>query len=211
MNSAVLSINRAYYRKNAVAFDDIASKVYRRPLYDLFTALIPTGGRILDVGCGTGRDSAHFGSKGFEIDAIDVSASMLRIARSRGVCARLLPMQSLDATASYDGIWASASLLHVPKSEIRQVLRRLLRALRPCGVMFISLREGRGEGLLADGCYGAFYRVTEARALLRQIKPAGRVRVFRSGDIRTRRASARVWINLLVQKRPETTHTCPLL
>jgi ubiquinone/menaquinone biosynthesis C-methylase UbiE len=176
----------------------------------MFETPIRPGGRVLDVGCGTGRDSVHFAGRGFDVQAIDASTEMLRIARSRGVRARQLPMQRLEARSAYDGIWAAASLIHLPKSEIRGVLRRLMRALLPSGVLFISLKEGSGEGMSSDGRFGAYYRVAEIRTIIRAIRPIGCIKVLRTGDIRSRRKGARVWINLFVYNRSDAPKPCPL-
>jgi hypothetical protein len=90
------------------------------------------------------------------------------------------------------------------------VLKRLFRALRPGGVMFISLKEGSGEGISIDGRFGAFYRVGEIRAIIRAIKPIVCIKVLRSGDVRSRKKGARVWINLFVYSHSNTPKPCPL-
>jgi len=199
---SVIFINRAHYRAHARQYASIAKGLDRHTLYDKFTACLPTGGRILDVGCGAGCDSVRLIRRGYHADAIDASAEMVRIANARGAHASLLPVQRLAVVSAYDGAWASASLLHIPKAEMRGVLLRVFRAVRPGGILFISLREGRGEGIQADGRYLAFYSLGEILGILRPLELAGKITAFRSMNVRAGRTSRSLWIYIFVRRRP---------
>jgi 2-polyprenyl-3-methyl-5-hydroxy-6-metoxy-1,4-benzoquinol methylase len=202
MNTAVLSINRAYYNKHAVEYAEATDSVDQGGLYKTFSSLIVPGGRILDVGCGTGRDSLHLARLGFKVDAIDSSSKMVALAKSRGVRARQMPMQRLDVKSRYDGIWACASLLHLPRSEFMPMLRKLARALRPGGTMYISLKEGTGEALLADGRYGTFHRTREIKDFVRKLRIPKSFSVHRSPDSFGRRKGAADWLNIFIHRHP---------
>ena len=110
-----------------------------------FQSLIK-GRRVIDVGCGAGRDAILFYNNGFDYTGIDASAPMLAEARKRLPQGNFMlkDFYNLDfPTSSFDGFWASASLLHVPKKEVGQVLKELQRILKPQGVGFISLKQKR--------------------------------------------------------------------
>ena len=137
----------AYYDAHA---DEFAARTLPADLTDVadaFLAHVPAGGRILDFGCGAGRDARLFMERGHDVDAVDGSAQMCRVARERsGVPARQMLFSELSAQEEYDGIWACSSVLHLPKDELRPVLERMTRALRHCGVMYLSFKYGEFEG-----------------------------------------------------------------
>src|SRR5262245_5024139 len=134
-----------YYERNAPTCISDTAGVDMSPLYEPFLALVPAGGRILDAGCGSGRDSLAFMARGYQVLAIDGAAAMVRAAAAASVPAGRLRLQEVDFDAKFDGVWACASLLHVPRVEILEVLGRLARALRPGGVMYLSFKRGDGE------------------------------------------------------------------
>lgn len=131
-----------------------------------FVAGLPGGGHLLDLGCGTG-DSAHrFLKQGFTVDAVDASPAMISRARELGVAARRATFDEIDAVALYDGIWASYSLLHVPRTEMPGHLARLRRALKPGGRFHIGMKLGDGEKRDALGRLYVYYSEAELDALL---------------------------------------------
>ena len=112
-------------------------------LYDAFLPLLPDGARILDAGCGSGRDSRAFLDRGYEVTAFDASAALVEKASALlGRPVRRLTFQEMDYTEAFEGVWACASLLHVPRAEFDAVLARLARALVPGGVAFLSFKYG---------------------------------------------------------------------
>ncbi|UYN98508.1 MAG: class I SAM-dependent methyltransferase [Devosia sp.] len=114
---------------------------------DGFLALLPAGARILELGCGNGMDAQYMLAQGFEVDATDGTPGMVDVARTRiGERARVMRFEDLDAIDAYDGVWASASLLHVPAAGLPDMLTRIHQALRPGGVFVASFKGGTGEG-----------------------------------------------------------------
>ena len=112
-----------------------------------FISRLPRGARILDLGCGSGRDSFAFSRLGFEAVPVDGSMNMCREAEKyTGLTVRCLTFSELDYTEEFDGVWACASLLHVPSAELPEVLGRVRRALRREGVFFCCFKEGEFEG-----------------------------------------------------------------
>jgi SAM-dependent methyltransferase len=113
---------------------------------------------ILDLGCGPGRDLRYFRSLGHEAVGLDGSHEFVAMARAHSGCEVL--HQNFLALAlpesRFDGIFANASLFHVPSPELPRVLRELRAALRPRGVLFCSNPRGNNEEGLNGGRYGCF-------------------------------------------------------
>lgn len=106
------------------------------------------GNRILDVGCGHGRDASYFSEKGFDVVGIDLSEELLKTARENSPKSRfyLMDMRHLDFYSNlFDGIWACSSFLHVPYKDAESTLKGFNRVLKPEGLMFLCVLEGEGE------------------------------------------------------------------
>lgn len=140
-----------------------------------FLALVEPGARVLDVGCGAGRDMAWLEGRGAPVIGADLSRGMLAQARAvaRGGLVRMDLRRLAFAARCFGGVWCMASLLHLPKAEAPAILRELRRVLVPGGPLCLGLQAGAGEGW-ERGPYGeverffARYRLPEAAALLRE-------------------------------------------
>jgi SAM-dependent methyltransferase len=134
-----------FYRRNAEAYAGWA----KAPSTQLkgFLELLPPGGSILELGCGAGNHSSVMLADGFKVRATDGSPEMAAIASRRlGQSVDAMRFDELDAREAYDGVWASACLLHVPRDELTGILERIRRALRPDGVFYASFKIGEGDG-----------------------------------------------------------------
>ena len=130
-----------FVRRNSVVTEDFAE--YR----DAFVDEVRSGGRIADLGCGPGRDAAHFHAAGLRVAGVDASRQMLRRARADGVPVVRADIRSVPLREqSLDGIWSAASLLHVPREDVPPTLRAWWRLLRPAGVLGLSTSLGVDEG-----------------------------------------------------------------
>ena len=194
-----LGINCAYYEAHAEDFCRKTAAVLLDDIYQPFLKLLPADAHILDAGCGSGRDSLAFMKRGFHVTAIDASPAMVRVARSSGVEARVLAFQDMNFLVEFDGLWACASLLHVPHSEMADVLNRFRRALHSQGVLYLSLKEGTGERVAEDGRFFSYFTFDEfSDQLAREgsfeiIEAWKRAHPDSSGTVRT-------WLNFLARK-----------
>ena len=135
-----------YYQSNAEQFFSSTVNIDMTPLYRPFLARIPEGGRILDAGCGSGRDSKAFSDLGYQVEAFDATAELVELARQHtGLPVSQMTFSEMDAVARYDGIWCCASLLHVGADELPDVMTKLAKALKPGGVWYLSFKYGEGE------------------------------------------------------------------
>jgi SAM-dependent methyltransferase len=159
-----------FYAENAEAYAQHATGPNGAQLHG-FLAQVPAAGKILELGCGNGRDAARMLEFGFDVEATDGTAELAAEAERRiGQKVRILRFEHLDAIALYDGIWASASLLHVPAETLVDILTRIRKALRPRGVFTASFKAGTGEG---RDDLGRYYNYPSAERLREEYRAAG--------------------------------------
>ena len=164
-----------------------------------FLAHVPARSRILDAGCGSGRDSRAFLDAGYVVEAFDGSAPLAELAGSLiGQPVRVLDFREVDWQAEFDGVWACASLLHVPWAELPAVVGRLVAALKPGGVLYMSFKHGRGERNAADGRF--FLDLDEAGLdeLLAAVPGLALIECWRSPD--QLGGDRPDWLNALARK-----------
>lgn len=138
---------KEYYQNNAQAFFDDTVNADISEQYEHFLKYIPNGGRILDFGCGSGRDTKAFLQKGYCVDSIDGSSELCKLASDYcGIQVKCMDFYDLSDTEKYDGIWACASLLHIPKNEMPIMLSKMKKALVQNGVIYASFKLGDFEG-----------------------------------------------------------------
>lgn len=134
-----------FYRDNAQAYADWNKAPSKRLVR--FLGLLPARGSVLELGCGAGNHSAEMLAAGFAVRPTDGSPEMAEVASRRlGVPVDTMLFDQLDARDSYDGVWASACLLHVPRDELTGILARIHRALKPSGVFYASFKIGASDG-----------------------------------------------------------------
>ena len=135
-----------FYRENASAYAE-REITSRRIRLGRFLALLSPGAAILELGCGAGFDTAEMLARGFDVSATDGSPEMAAEASRRlGRPVGTLLFGDLDAVGAYEGVWANACLLHVPRAELPQILQLIWRALKPGGAFYASFKTGDAEG-----------------------------------------------------------------
>jgi SAM-dependent methyltransferase len=128
------------------------------------------GSRILELGCGGGRDSEAMLAAGFEAVPTDGSPELAAQAEKHlGRPVRVLLFEDIDFVAAFDGVWANACLLHAPKPSLPAIFKKIRRALRPGGVMYASFKTGAAEGI---DRFGRYYNYPD-EAFLREALGAG--------------------------------------
>lgn len=141
-----------FYRRNAEAYAGWVKAPSTR--LKGFLALLPAGGSILELGCGAGNHSAQMLAAGYSVRPTDGSPEMAGIASRRlDRPVDTLRFEELEAQDAYDGVWASACLLHVPREELTSILARVRRALKRQGIFYASFKLGAGEGRDSLGRY----------------------------------------------------------
>jgi SAM-dependent methyltransferase len=189
----------AYYDRNARAFVDATLGLCMEPLYQPFLDLVPAGGHILDAGCGSGRDAREFLRRGYRVTAIDASQQMARLAAAViGKPVEVLRIEDLAVEEEFDGIWACASLIHVPRRDIDNVLCRLGRTLRPGGVLYMSLKWGEGQRV-EEGRLFNDYTENGFRPLLAGHALLSLLRAWRTDDVRPAKQGD-TWLNVLARR-----------
>lgn len=143
-----MSINSNYYDTNAESFIADTFSCDMSVQYNFFEKYLGTGNKILmDLGFGSGRDSLYFKSKGYTVYSIDPSKEFCDNARKLGLSnVYQLSAQNIDFVDIFDGIWACASLLHIPSNELNEVFKRCTKSLKANGIMYVSFKYGNFEG-----------------------------------------------------------------
>ena len=220
--------NEDYYRQNAQRFFTDTASVDMSALYPPFIDCLPPGARILDAGCGSGRDVKAFSELGFIVEAFDASAELVALARQlSGKAVMQMRFQDVDAVERYDGIWCCASLLHVSKAELPGVMTKLAMALKPGGVGYLSFKHGRGEREKDGRRFTDMDRAGLQKLIERINTPGGSLltkntmeikieagsedttvkrfaleidKIWQTGDVRAGRGDE-VWLNAIIRKK----------
>src|SRR4051812_39929598 len=135
-----------FYGENAGAYAE-REMTSRRVRLGRFLAQLSPGATILELGCGAGFDTAEMLAQGFDVEPTDGSPEMAAEASRRlGRPVSTLLFHDLDKVEAYDGVWANACLLHVPRPELARVLALIWRALKAGGHFYASVKAGGGDG-----------------------------------------------------------------
>lgn len=189
-----------YYEKNAEAFASGTAAVDFSKNQNRFLAHIAPGGVLLDLGCGSGRDTKAFLERGYRVDAVDGSAKMCRIAGEyTRIEVRQLRFQELTMREKYDGIWACASILHLPKKELGAVFKKMAAALKAEGWIYTSFKYGTFEGE-RNGRYFTDFTLEDFETFVDKIEALIVREAWITGDVRPGRGDEK-WLNLMLQKK----------
>lgn len=188
-----------YYNQNADTFFAGTVSVDFKQTQNKFLDFLNEEAHILDFGCGSGRDTKYFLEAGMKVDAIDGSEEMCRIASDyTGIEVQQMLFQELDAHDQYDGIWACASILHLPKNDLKIVLQKMAAALKKYGIIYTSFKHGEFEGE-RNGRYFTDFTIDTFQTLIQDIEGLQIKEDWMTGDVRPGRGEER-WLNLILQK-----------
>ena len=188
-----------YYEKNADAYVKDTVSVDFTDVQNRFMQALK-GRKILDFGCGSGRDTLYFLNAGYDVDAMDgcrefcISASQLT-----GIPVRHMLFQELNEIDYYDGIWACSSILHVSKKDLKDVFTRMIRALHQDGIIYTSFKYGEYEGL-RNGRYFTDMTEESLEKLLAEVPGLQVEELWVTSDVRPGRGEE-TWLNLFLRKK----------
>ena len=186
-----------YYNENATSFSATTRIVDFSTTQDKFLALLQPNAYILDFGCGSGRDTKYFMEHGYRVEATDGSEELCKLASTyTGVSVKYMLFQELDEQKKYNGIWACSSILHLPKDELKNVMQRMLCALKDDGVIYTSFKYGTFEGE-RNGRYFTDFTEKTFDGFLSGIRHVKIEEQWLTGDVRPGRESEQ-WLNFIL-------------
>ena len=187
-----------YYNQNADSFIEGTVSVNFKEVQDKFLQML-SGKKILDFGCGSGRDTMYFLKSGFDVTATDGSEELCKYASEyTGIQVKQMLFQDLDEVDYYDGIWACSSILHLSKNELRIVMNKMSRVLKAGGIIYTSFKYGNFEGE-RNGSFFTDFTIDEFTDFVKEVKEMAIEEYWITGDVRPGRGDER-WLNLILRK-----------
>ena len=189
----------SYYNTNTSSFVESTQSVQMTEAWNRFTSKLAPSSLILDFGCGSGRDTKYFLQKGFAVDATDGSSELCAAAsKFTGITVKQVLFQDWKSEAKYNGIWACSSILHLNKTELKQVIGNIRDALLPSGIFYTSFKYGNFEGE-RNGRY--FTDLTEASfaELINEVSGFEIIEEWITSDVRPGREEEK-WLNVILKK-----------
>ena len=199
-NNQPMNNTLQYYNEHADSFtaDTQTSDMTER--YAPFLSRVKPGGHILDLGCGSGRDSAQFLARGYNVTSVDGSEKLCRIAETHtGQKVHHMLFDEIPWQNEFDGVWACASLLHCTADELPDILQKVSDSLKPGGVLYLSFKYGDFAGW-RNGRY--FTNLTEQtlQKLINTVPKLHLETMWTTGDVRPGREHE-MWLNIIAGKR----------
>lgn len=186
-----------YYHDHSEEFINNTFECDMSTQYHFFEKHLANAGTILDIGFGSGRDSLYFKNKGYDVYSIDPEIEFVEHGKKLGLsnisCLKVEEMSYLDM---FDGIWACASLLHIPSKDLNNVFKKCALALKPNGVMYASFKYGRFEGLRN----GRYYLDLDENSVTNYLKDTGLkiIDILITKDVRPDREEN--WLNIILKR-----------
>ena len=188
-----------YYNQNTQSFIDGTIDVDFAKIQNVFLERLPEHARILDFGCGSGRDTKYFLEHGYTVDAIDGSGELCKLASAyTGIEVKHMLFHELDVSEVYDGIWACASILHVKKMELPEIFNKLSQAVKSHGIIYVSFKYGDFEGK-RNGRYFADMTEASMAEVLKGVTDLTMEQQWITGDVRAGRGDEQ-WLNMILRK-----------
>ena len=188
-----------YYNKNAEQFVQGTLYVDFKVTQERFLSKLSVDTCILDFGCGSGRDTKYFLDKGYQVEATDGSAELCKLASEyTGICVKQMLFEELDECEKYDGIWACSSILHLDKRSLRDVLKKMVAALKANGVVYTSFKYGDFEGE-RNGRYFVDFTPETFVEYMQEVPELQIEEYWITSDVRPGRGEEK-WLNLILRK-----------
>ena len=189
-----------YYDINAKEFVEGTLNVDFKVTQDKFINKLPAKGYILDFGCGSGRDTKYFLAKDFNVDAIDGSIELCKIASEyTNIKVRHMYFNELSIVNKYDGIWACSSILHLSLDDLVDVFKRMSKALKDEGIIYTSFKYGDFSGE-RNGRYFTDMTEDSFAKLIANVENLKVEEQWITADVRPQRGNEK-WLNLILRKK----------
>ena len=188
-----------YYNEHAELFtaDTQASDMTEK--YAPFLNRLPDGAHILDLGCGSGRDSAKFLQMGYTVTSVDGSEELCRIAEAHtGQTVHHMLFDEINWHNKFDGVWACASILHVEKKQLPEIIKKIAIATKKGGIVYTSFKYGEFEGI-RNGRFFTYLTEESFGEILRSVSDLAIEKLWISADVRAERGEER-WLNIVLRK-----------
>ena len=188
-----------YYEMHAEDFVASTLNVEMSKLYVEFEKYLNSGCKIMDLGCGSGRDSKYFIDKGYNVVAIDPSPTMCEKTKVlSGVTTYTLKAEELAFEDEFNAVWACASLLHVAREDQIIVFRKICYALKQGGIFYCSWKCGN-QNRLEKGRYFTDFDEQYLNRVLADVPELQLIRSWVTTDVRFD-YSEQKWLNVLLRK-----------
>lgn len=187
-----------YYNKYAAKIFEDTAELDMENLRQKFLKYLEEGDTILDLGCGSGRDSLAFYEQGYDVTPLDASEEMCKLAEIHtGIEVLHMAYEDMEFDEVFDGIWGCGALVHVPEKELEEILERIIDAMCQGGILFLSFREGDFEGFQGEQ-YFCDYTEEKLERILKETKRLDIKKLWVTADIN--RNSDISWVNVLAKK-----------
>lgn len=188
-----------YYNHNADQYFNSTVNADMIECCNKFLKYVSPGGRIIDIGAGSGRDSRYFKAKGFDVDAIDASAELCKLAtKYAGVAVQNIKIEDWNPKCKYDGIWANASLLHLSDEKIEMFINRIPEYMNPGSVFYFSMKMNTSAWTDSSGRYFVDFSENKLKQLILKQESLKIQDYWISGDTLNREKTK--WLNSILIK-----------
>ena len=193
------NITLEYYSKKAEEFANDTQDVKFTELQDEFLKHLNPNAKILDLGCGSGRDSKYFIDKGYSVVALDGCKELCEIATNHiGQNVIHSTFEDFETEETFDGIWACASLLHLPIKKLPIIIEKFANKLNKNGCFYLSFKYGDFSGLKNDR-YFTYLTEETFKQIIANIKNLKITSLSITGDVRVGREDEK-WLNVFLIK-----------
>ena len=189
----------SYYNTNTSSFIESTQSVQMTKAWNRFTSKVTSGALILDLGCGSGRDTKYFLEHGFKVEAMDGSEELCKAASEyTGITVNQQLFQDWKSEAKYNAIWACSSILHLSKQELKQVIGNIRDALLPAGIFYTSFKYGNFDGV-RNGLYFTDLMEESFAELINEVSGFEIIEEWITSDVRPGREEEK-WLNVILKK-----------
>lgn len=190
----------SYYNTNTSSFVESTQSVQMTEAWNRFTSKLPTSSLILDLGCGSGRDTKYFLEHGYQVEATDGSEELCKAAKEfTGIEVRNQLFTELSEVDKYDAVWACSSILHASSEDLVIIIKKIWNALKENGIFYTSFKYGDFEGE-RNGRYFTNFTEETFATLIRKSADFEIVETWITGDVRPGRENEK-WLNVILQKK----------